>query len=100
MAIQFALGWFLWAFVRGTNRRHIFGIFWGLFLQSYLYGTEVIHVFAISAISYIAMWILPRQKCTWFVIPFLMSGVLYNHIDTMMSYEGKYPIDVSTFTML
>ena len=29
-----------------------------------------------------------------------MSLVLWNHIQTMMTYEGNFPIDVSTFTML
>lgn len=32
MVVQFALGWILWAVVRGTNLRHAFCIFFGLFL--------------------------------------------------------------------
>ena len=46
------------------------------------------------------MVFLPRQKCKWFVIPFLMGMVLFNHVETMLTYEGSYPIDVATFTML
>lgn len=65
-----------------------------------MYGYEIIHVFAISFVSYVAMMVLPRQKQNWFVIPYLMAMVLWNHIHTMMTFEGKYPIDVSTFTML
>jgi hypothetical protein len=30
----------------------------------------------------------------------MLGLVLYNHISTMLTYEGSYPIDVSTFTML
>lgn len=100
MVLQFVLGWIMWAVVRGTVVRHLYAIFFGLFLQSYMYGYEIIHVFAISFVSYIAMIVLPRQKQNWFVIPYLMAMVLWNHVHTMMTFEGKYPIDVSTFTML
>lgn len=54
----------------------------------------------IAFVSYFAMTFLPRQKQNWLVIPFAMGVVLWNHIQTMMTYEGKFPIDVSTFTML
>ena len=100
MVVQFALGWVLWAVVRGTFLRHAFCIFFGLFLQSYMYGYEIIYVFLISACSYLAMRILPRQKQNWVIVPVLMAIVLWNHIQTMLTFDGKYPIDVSTFTML
>ena len=84
MVVQFALGWVLWAFVRGTFIRHCFCIFFGLFLQSYMYGYEIIYVFLISALSYLAMIFLPRQKQNWVIIPLLMSIVLWNHVQTML----------------
>ena len=84
MLVQFALGWVLWAFVRGTFSRHCFCSFFGLFLQSYMYGYEIIYVFLISALSYLAMIFLPRQKQNWVIIPLLMSIVLWNHVQTML----------------
>ena len=88
MVLQFALGWVLWAVVRGTLIRHLYSIFFGLFLQSYMYGYEIIYVFLISFLSYLAMSFLPRQKQNWIVIPLCMGIILWNHIQTMLYFDG------------
>jgi MFS-type transporter involved in bile tolerance (Atg22 family) len=62
MLTQFVFGWIMWAAVRGTYFRHAYSIFFGLFLQSYMYGHEVIYIFALSTLAYFAMLFLPRQK--------------------------------------
>jgi len=49
-----------------------------------MYGYEIIYVFLISALSYLAMIFLPRQKQNWVIIPLLMSIVLWNHVQTML----------------
>ena len=59
---QYPLGWAMWYFAHGTTRRHLFSIFFGIMIQLYMYGSEILHVFLMTAVSHSIMALCDREK--------------------------------------
>ena len=52
----------MWYFAHGTTRRHLFSIFFGIMIQLYMYGSEILHVFLMTAVSHSIMALCDREK--------------------------------------
>jgi hypothetical protein len=56
------IGWVMNYCVYGTTLRHLFAISLGIFLQVYMYGHMIIHVFAMFAVTFVCLNFLPRDQ--------------------------------------
>ena len=98
--MNYPLGWFFHYCVHGTVKRHLFGILMGLFIQLYMYGAAIGHVFCMSIVTYIMMNSLPRNKQQHYVLVFVLLYLSYQHISRMLMNFGGFDMDVTTYTML
>ena len=55
------IGWFLHFCVRGAKLRHAVNLTVGMLGMIYFFGFAVLHVFAMSGVSYLIMLLAPRE---------------------------------------
>lgn len=97
---MFPVGWFLHFCVRGTVTRHAVNIVVGVLGMTYFYGTQIVHVFAMSIVSYLIMVFLPRESQQNVVCFFVFAYLSYSHIDAVLYHFDSYDLTITLNTML
>jgi len=59
--------------VHGQIFRHFYAITLGILIQLYMFGSEIYHVFIMSAIVYMMMIFIPRKTQAKYVMFFVLS---------------------------
>jgi len=80
--------------------RHLFNIVVGLFLQYFMFRQAIYHVFLITAVTYLLMALLPRNKQQNYVMAWVMGYLTYIHVERMWTNYGGYDLEMSLYLML
>ena len=96
---QYPLGWAFYYFAHGTIGRHLFAIFFGMMIQFYMYGTNILHVFLITAVAHAIMALCDRQKQHKYVMIWVFFYLSYLHVERQLTDYGSYDIGITTHLM-
>lgn len=88
------------AFVRGTFLRHLYTIFWGVFITFYLYGIQILIVLGLGLGTYFIMLLAPRKLQNFIVCVFLFVQLTYSHIQTFNRDPNETDLGITTVTLL
>ena len=88
------------ALVRGRLSRHLYATIAGFLLQLYMFREGVVHVFLMTAVTYLMMNVLPRTFQHKAVFVFVMAYLSGSHIYRMITNFGGWDMDITTYTMI
>ena len=94
------VGWFLHFCVRGAKLRHAVNLTVGMLGMTYFYGFAVLHVFAMSGVSYLIMLLAPRDSQQKYVTAFVFAHLSLSHVGTVIYHFDSYDLEITTNTML
>ena len=94
------VGWFLHFCVRGAKLRHAVNITVGMLGMTYFFGYDIVHVFAMSGVSYMIMLIAPRDTQQLYVTAYVFTYLSCSHICTVLYHFDSYDLEITTNTML
>ena len=67
-------------FTYGTVVRHLYAIFFGILIQLYIYGHEILHVVLLTGIAHALMALLKRDQQQKFVMAWVFAYLAYSHL--------------------
>lgn len=97
---MFPVGWFLHFCVRGAKLRHAVNLTVGFLGMLYFFGTEIVHVLAMSTITYLIMLLTPRDVQHRYVCAFVFMYLSFSHLNTVLYHFDSYDLVITTNTML
>lgn len=100
MLMVYPLGWIMNLCLKGALIRHLFATIFGIIIQIYMYRDQVVHVFAMTLVTYFLMNVLPRNQQHKAVFVFVLGYMSAQHIQSMLTNFGGWDLNVTTYTMI
>ena len=90
----------MYYFVKGRLARHLYVIFFGVLIQLYMFGSEILHNVILSYGAFALMGLFPKDKQQHVVTIFVFGYLTYIHFLCITSAHLVYNMGIITYTML
>lgn len=98
MFIQIAFGQCL-MFIEGRKQRMSFCLIMGLFIQSYVFGKQIAHIYIMAYVGYAMMKFLPRTEQHMYVCYWALGYLSCQFLYAMYTEFGGFKMDSTSYTM-
>lgn len=65
-----------------------------------MFRQTIYHVFLLTAVTYLLMALMPRNKQQNYVMAWVMGYLTYIHVERMWTNYGGYDFEISSYLML
>ena len=100
--LKYPVGWIMHYVVQGTVARHLYTIFFGLLIQSWMFGSDMLHVALMSVGVYAMMKFMKRDSQHKYVMAWVMIYLSYLHLHFMKfgSYDNNINVTINLMLLV